>query len=486
MSPADRAPSLARLPEGAFRLAPEDRDLPSFLRAFAFATAPWFSVLAVVFTERISTGPVLRFQEFQAVLVYVFVAAMLLVGSTQLVLSRYLADALYREAPGQGRSVSRRLAGTLALIGVAAASAYARHAGLPARLLLPGALLLAATVALWVTNVSLYGVKRYGTVVATSIAGALLAILLRGLPDPTGLPGGTWPLLALGAGQLLALALAQRALGRALPGAGAPVGDFLRCARDYPALAVAGSAQAVGLTALSLVAWSLAGVEEVTGFVMRWELDVPVFVAYLVILPGQASFVQELERDFQHAYRRFLVRVEVGSAAEVEASREEVLASFDDAVVFPLRLQAVVSLAAILHGPEVLARLGAVGLDPGLVASLILAATLHGLVLQLSVLAQYLDRRGTLAGFLGLLAVLHVAGTALVIGGSPEPSWRWVVPYAAACLLAAGIGWRRLRVAAERLDYHVLFEGTMRDADGSRLAYEAGPEGPEALHHAWE
>lgn len=477
---------LDHLPEGAFQLAPEARDLPSYLRAFAYAAAPWFSVLVVVFVERWRVGPTLRFREFQAVLVYAFLAAMLWIGPVQLVLSRFLADALFEGKPGAGRGATQRLALALSVVGAASALAYGWWREVPWRLTLPGGLLLASVLAGWVGNLALYGIKRYRAVVLSAAAGMALALVLRALPVPGAATGGTWPLLALAAGQLLVAVMVHVSLAEGLPGPDPRQAGVLRWAARFPTLAIAGGLQAVGLTALPVLAWCVVGVEEVPGFVTRWEVDIPVFLAFLVILPGQAAFLQEVERDFQAAYRRFLVDVEVGSAAEVDASHERLVLAFEDSLVGPARVQLVVTVAALLGLEVLLGRLGLVGLDRDFLRVVLVAASAHGVVLQLSVLAQYLDRRRVLVAVLATTAVPHLLVTPAALAVATEPQALWGLPYLGAAAAAALGGWVVLGRDAGRLAYLVAFQGSMRDAEGQPLNYLPAPRQAADLEVGWE
>jgi uncharacterized membrane protein len=179
--------------------------------------------------------------------------------------------------------------------------------------------------------------------------------------------------------------------------------------------------------------------------------DVPVFLAYLSIVPGMAIFFYRLEADFAEKYDLFYDNVrERGTLAIIRKYRNEMVETirfmFRELIIF----QALADLLLFILAPTLFRVLNIPQLYLGLFAILVVGALLQlGLMSVLAVL-YYLDRRRE-AVWLSLLFLFLNAGLTL-LSIAMGPSF-YGYGYAVASLVSFVVSLAVLQRVMERLDY---------------------------------
>lgn len=421
-------------------------------RAYAYAgligSGPWvLSILGMLLVGILCASivvPPSLVTQFQTTVTYLVAGSLIASGGLQLVLTRYCADRLFERRP---QRVLPALHGTLALL-----LPLATLAGVGVALWLPEVsglylvLALACWVALcavWMLAVLLSGLKRYRALVALFAAGYGSTVLLA---YPFSLLG--WGLEGLLAafliGQLILLGGLWQVIVRGYPSAHWVGLDWLRQPRFYPSLWLAGTAFNLAVWADKFIFWLAPGTSVEVISVLRSSpvYDVPVFLAYLAIVPGMAIFLVRIETDFVEYYDKYYDAVRGGgSLTHIQTLRDEMILTVRTGLAEIGKWQAIATLLALLAGP---ASFELLGLDAALLPLFyvqVIGTGLQVMILALINVLYYFDRRHDVALLTVVFFVANVVLTLLSLALGPS---FYGYGFAAAALLTVALGLVRL------------------------------------------
>ena len=266
----------------------------------------------------LSVGPVaaVEVRQFLVSVTYLMAGSLILTGALQLTFTRFIADRLFDK---EERSVLPNLLGALTLsIGAAGvlgslvfvplpdAMAWAHLGGsVVYRVLL--VVTLATLSGCWITVVLLSGLKEYRRVMGSFLAGYFVSFVAALALRPFGLSGLLGGFLA---GQILLLFLMLALVVARYPSDRLVSFDFLDRRRAYLSLSVTGLLYNVGIWIDKLIFWFTPSTSEPVLGPLRASIiyDLPIFLAYLSILPGMAVFLVRVETDFAEEYHALLRR----------------------------------------------------------------------------------------------------------------------------------------------------------------------------------
>ena len=179
--------------------------------------------------------------------------------------------------------------------------------------------------------------------------------------------------------------------------------------------------------------------------------DLPVFMAYLCILPGMAVFLVRIETDFVEYYDAFFEAVRTGGSLEyIEDMRDEMVYSVRQGLAEIAKIQALALIVAVVLGPAALEALGISSLYLPLFYIQTLGASLQVGFLALLNIFFYLDRRRLILGLTALFCVANLGFTLLTL---KMGAIYYGYGYAAAVLLALVCGLYFLDRRLGRLEY---------------------------------
>jgi uncharacterized membrane protein len=147
--------------------------------------------------------------------------------------------------------------------------------------------------------------------------------------------------------------------------------------------------------------------------------DLPVFIAYLCIIPGMAVFLLRLETDFVEYYDGFYDAIRKGGTlTEIRDMRDMMVRSASTGLYEILKIQAVVILLIFAFGDHLLRMIGISTLNLPLLHIDVIATSLQVLFLSILNIFFYLDRRKTVLVLTALFVVLNGLFTwiTLIIG----------------------------------------------------------------------
>lgn len=378
--------------------------LTSLAQAYAYASVigsgPWvFSIISIlvigIFSVRVVIPGTLVTQ-FQTSVTYLVACSLILTGLVQLAFTRFVSDRLFEKRKDL---ILPNLHGLLLIVtvmagvlGSIALFLFLPNLGIVYRLLMLAGFTLMCCV--WVLTVLLSGMKRYKAIVA--LFGMAYAVVVIGslAMRPWGLEGllagfvlGNYLLLA---GMWILVVKEFNPTGRLI------AFDFAKRKLLYPSLIAIGFLYNVGIWADKFMFWyfPLTSQNIIGGLNASLIYDIPVFLAYLSIIPGMAVFLVRIETDFVEYYNKFYNAVRGGGSLEyIEAMRDEMVYSIQQGLGEIAKIQTLAVLVTFVAGPTVLDLLGISRLYLPLLHVQVIGAGLQvGLMAILNVFF-YLDQR---------------------------------------------------------------------------------------------
>jgi uncharacterized membrane protein len=296
-------------------------------------------------------------QTFAGAAVYVFGGSLVTTGLVQVVLTRYLADEIYR---GEYRALVDTMFPVLAVTaGLLALSAIPVLVSVKVSLLAK-ALILALYVTigcLWITVVFASSAHHHQMVVITFLTGGAVALgagLL--LLSRFGLEG---LLFGYAAGHTLMLVLMMGQLIRELGYPRRWDWGFLRYMKIFPALIAIGSLQGLGVWVDKFIFWTSDLALEASGFVTAPKYDSSTFLGFLTAVPAMVHFFVRIEADFSEQFHRYYDEVFFRSSYErIQVAAKQLRDAVLGALLDIMKIQGMVTFLAAFFGVEILTWLG--------------------------------------------------------------------------------------------------------------------------------
>ena len=397
--------------------------LTGLLQAYAFAgiigSGPWvLSIVGILIIGLLSSTvvvPSFLVTQFQTSVTYLIATSLILTGGLQLAFTRFVSDRLFEK---RDEIVMPNLNGLLmaVLLGASAIGIPCLFLFFSGLSVLYRLLMLAGFVlmcAIWIVTIFLSGMKRYKAIVGLFALGYTITVCAALLLRPFGLEGlmggfvlghsvllgGMWLLTAhdFRPQQLIAF-------------------DYTRRNNMYPILLVIGVLYNLGIWADKFMFWFFPDTSAPVIGALRASIiyDLPVFLAYLSIIPGMAVFMVRIETDFVEYYDKFYDAVRSGGSLEyIEAMRDEMVYSIQQGLAEIAKIQTLAILVTFVAGPAVLDALDISHLYLPLLHVQVIGAGLQvGLMAILNVFF-YLDQRRIVLLLCAEMVLLNIALTAL-------------------------------------------------------------------------
>jgi hypothetical protein len=178
---------------------------------------------------------------------------------------------------------------------------------------------------IWLATLLLSGLKQYKQIVALYALGYGIAVAAAISLRSLGLEG---LLLGFVLGHFVMLLGMVLLVARGFPSTRFIAYDFAQRGRMYPSLIWGGLLYNLAIWADKIVFWFHPDTGQAVIGPLRASViyDLPVFLAYLSIIPGMAVFLTRMETDFVEYHERFYTTVrEGGSLDELEGLRDEMV-----------------------------------------------------------------------------------------------------------------------------------------------------------------
>ncbi len=402
--------------------------LLSYIEAYGLAavvgSGPWvLSIIALMVIGMLSIGrifPSALIIQFLVLVTYMMAASLILSGLFQLLLTRYISDRLFEN---KDHKVTPNLLGCMlvvsvlgTILGVAVLSQTGLNSAIKMSLLC-GFVVLCN---LWLIIVFLSGMKQYYRIVLTLCGGYTAMVLGSWLLPPYGLLG---LLIIFAACQGLITFVLLFFVLRNYSANDLISFEFLNRKKAFYSLAWCGFLYNVGVWIDKFVFWSHPDVSFAVIDVFRasYIYDLPIFIAYLAIIPGMAVFMLHMETDFAASNEKFYKTVREGGTLEsVYLLKDQMVLDCKNSLYQIFKVQGLTLALLLLWSKEIL-----ILLKIDIAYLHLLYVDLVGVSLQVIVMAIlnvmfYLDRRYEALALVSIMAVANFALTELSIALGPQ------------------------------------------------------------------
>ncbi len=432
----------------------------SLVMAYTYAgivsSGPWvLSIVAVLIIGVISVPVVLPpdlVRQFQTVLTYLIAGSLIFTGLLQLSFTRYSADRIFSK---EHYRLLPNLNGLILLVTVASGVLAFPTVLLvfPQQSLLLRILIASCFVTLcnvWVAAILLSGLKAYKPIVVNFALGYGLALVLTWWLRHWQLEG---LMLAFLTGQFVLFQGMLYVIFTGYPSRHFIDGDFLRPGRMHLSLVATGVFYNLGIWGDKFVFWLHPWTSERVLGPLRASpvYDLPVFIAYLAIIPGMAVFLMRMETDFVEYYDRFYEAVrEGGSLNYINEMRDEMVRIAREGLYDIMKIQGIATLLVVVGGHKLLQWAGISEIHLPLLYIQVVAAGFQVVFLGLLNVFFYLDRRKRVLLLTALFALLNPTFTWLSIRLGPL---FYGYGFACSLVITISIGMVLLDRDLERLEY---------------------------------
>ncbi|NYI00993.1 exopolysaccharide Pel transporter PelG [Cupriavidus plantarum] len=434
--------------------------LTGMLSAYAYAgvisSGPWvLSIVGILLIGLLSIGfvvPGLLITQFQVSVTYLIAVSLILTGPMQLSFTRFTSDRLFERKDHlilpNFHAVALLVTGLSGAIGVACAVFLFPEQSVLYRLLMVAGFVIMSNI--WIAVIFLSGMKQYKAIVWTFLVGyaitvlAALALRGRGLE---GLLGG------FVIGQLCLLVGMITLIYRNYTSQRFMSFEVFHRKNLYPSLVIIGLLYNLGIWLDKFMFWYAPSTgQQVIGPLHASIIyDIPVFLAYLAIIPGMAVFLVRIETDFVEYYDAFYNAVRGGSSLEhIEDMRNTMVQTIRLGLYEIVKVQAIAALVLVVIGRWILAVLGISELYLPLLYVDVIGASLQVVLLGVLNIYFYLDRRREVLLLTGTFVVLNFVLTRLTL--ELGPAW-YGYGFAVSLLLVVALALYLLDRKLDRLEY---------------------------------
>jgi len=435
------------------------------LRAYVYAglisSGPWvLSIISVMVIGVMSLGvvvPELLIRQFLVSVTYLMASSLIFTGGAQLLFTRFISDRLFEK---RQELILPNLIGILLVITISSGVlGFLLLSLLFDQPFLYRLLMLANFVVLcnlWLTIIFLSGMKAYNRILLVMVAGYPLMVLCSFLLRFLKLDGLLLGLL-IGHASLFFMFLFD--ILREYPAKQLVAFDFFKRKQVYVSLMLTGLCYNLGIWIDKIVFWFNPSTSSHVIGPLRASMlyDLPIFLAYLAIIPGMAVFLVRIETDFAEWYDRVFSAIRGGETLQhIGQLKQQMILSVRQGLLEICKVQGLTVVLLFLIAPKLLAWLGISAYYLPLFYVDLIGVSIQVVFMALLNVFFYLDKRSIVLElcliFVLLNAVLTVASQHL------GPSF-FGYGFTLSVLTCVLLGLVRLSSSLEDLEYETFMLG---------------------------
>ena len=395
------------------------------LRAYAYSSmttvGPMILCMSlIIILQRLMSihqGTYLDWELYIATVSYCFIFSIVISSGISLIVTRYVADSLYTK---QFNKLMSSYYGVLSIIipisSIIAAIFLSRvEGGLAYKF--SAFFFFVFLVMVWIQGIYLSALKDYMRIARSFLAGALMAVLVAwALMKYFSISTLLGAFIGLDAGFLTICFLTGFHMHQKFPKADSgSYYEFLQHMKKYPALFFSGMLIYSGIYLHNFVYW-FSDQGQVIGGAYRVFMfyDVPVFYAFLTVLPTLVAFVVSVETSFFEKFRHYYLNVNAdGTIQDIQNAKKQMQRTLMREISFLMEIQLLVTILSLGAGMLLLPKIGFTMQQLDLFIILSLAYYLFIIFFSLVHILMYFDdRKGVL--WTGLLFVTLNIGCTIV------------------------------------------------------------------------
>ncbi|WP_167143456.1 exopolysaccharide Pel transporter PelG [Pseudomonas sp. OTU750018] len=429
--------------------------LRAYLYAGLISSGPWvLSIISVMLIGVISLGVVVpdnTVRQFLVTVTYLMASSLIYTGGAQLFFTRFISDRLFEK---KNDRILPNLLGIMLIVtlssGVLASLVMGFMFDEPFAYRL---LVLANFVTLcnlWLVIIFLSGMKAYNRILLVMLVGyslmVLCAFFLRFLHM-----NGLLLALLIGHGSLLFMFLFD--ILREYPAKQLVAFDFLQRRQVFISLLVTGFCYNLGIWIDKFIFWfNPQTSSEVIGPLRASMLyDLPIFLAYLAIIPGMAVFLVRIETDFAEWYERVYSAIRGGQTLQhIGVLKEQMILAIRQGLLEICKVQGLTVVLLFLLAPAMLEWLGISAYYLQLFYVDLIGVSIQVVFMALLNVFFYLDKRAIVLELCVLFVVLNAALTLLSQYMGPT---FYGYGFTLSLLVCVLLGLTRLSSSLEDLEY---------------------------------
>ncbi len=410
------------------RLLKKD-SLFGIIRAYGYAgvisSGPWvLSILCVMVIGILSIGRVVPQKlivQYLVSITHLMAASLIVTGPLQLLFTRFVSDRLFEK---REQAVLPNLFGALIVTTLlSGVSGLGLTVGVFRETFAYELIMLASFVTLsniWVIVVFLSGMKSYHAILTVFAGGYGMAIVASLLLRPMGMEGLLAGFLI---GQCVLLFSMLFLVVRQYPGNRMVAFEFLSPKLSHYSLAVTGLMFNLAIWADKFIFWWVPATSQQVIGPLRASIiyDLPIFLAYLSIIPGMSVFLVRMETDFVESYDKFYSAVRQGDTlAHIRLHKDDMVLNIKQGIYEIFKVQGITVVLLFLTADRLL---NAIGISPLYIH--LFRVDLVGIGVQVLLLAVlnvifYLDLRRSAMTLTGLFLLINVSATLASIHLGPH------------------------------------------------------------------
>ncbi|WP_454254369.1 exopolysaccharide Pel transporter PelG [Pseudomonas sp. Marseille-Q8238] len=429
--------------------------LRAYLYAGLISSGPWvLSIISVMLIGVLSLGvvvPKVLVHQFLVSVTYLMAISLIFTGGLQLFFTRFISDRLFEN---QRDLILPNLVGILLIVTLASGVLSILLLGLlfdesfAYRLLVMSNFVVLCN--LWMVIIFLSGMKAYNRILLVMLAGyslmVLSAFLLRFL-QMEGL------LLALLIGHSSLLFLFLYDILREYPAKCLVAFDFLDRRKIFVSLLATGLCYNLGIWIDKFIFWFNPATSSAVVGPLRASIlyDLPIFLAYLAIIPGMAVFLVRIETDFAEWYERLYAAIRGGETLKhIGLLKEQMILSIRQGLLEICKVQGLTVILLFLLAPQLLQWLGISAYYLPLFYVDLVGVSIQVVFMALLNVFFYLDKRAIVLELCVLFVVLNAALT--ILSQYLGPSY-FGYGFTLSLLICVLLGLHRLSRSLEDLEY---------------------------------
>ncbi|WP_407293249.1 exopolysaccharide Pel transporter PelG [Stutzerimonas zhaodongensis] len=435
------------------------------LRAYVYAglisSGPWvLSIISVMLIGIMSLGVVMPeslIRQFLVSVTYLMASSLILTGGAQLFFTRFISDRLFENKQDV---ILPNLVGILLVTTVSS--------GVLGFLLLSllfdqpfiyRLLMLANFVVLcnlWLTIIFLSGMKAYNRILMVMVVGYALMVLCSYLLRFLKLEGLLLGLL-IGHASLFFMFLFD--ILREYPARQLVAFDFFKRKQVFVSLLFTGLCYNLGIWIDKIVFWFNPSTSNHVIGPLRASMlyDLPIFLAYLAIIPGMAVFLVRIETDFAEWYDRVYSAIRGGETLQhIGQLKQQMILSVRQGLLEICKVQGLTVVLLFLIAPKLLAWLGISAYYLPLFYVDLIGVSLQVVFMALLNVFFYLDKRSIVLELCLIFVLLNAVLT--VVSQLMGPSF-FGYGFTLSVLACVLLGLVRLSSSLEDLEYETFMLG---------------------------
>lgn len=410
-----------------------------------------FGILLIGLLSVAVVEPPTRVVQFQVSVTYLIAVSLIATGALQLSFTRFISDRLFENRPDRVlpsyNAVTLVATVVTGVLGVVLALTVFKQESMVYRMLMLVGFVIVSNI--WIGVIFLTSIKQYKAIIVTFFVGYAVTVISAVLLNRFGLDG------LLGGfvfGQLVLLIGLASLIHRNYKSDEYISWEVFDRRFAYPSLMFVGLLFNLGVWLDKFMFWFSPTGQDVIGPLRASVIyDIPVFIAYLCIIPGMAVFLLRLETDFVDYYDRYFRFVRTGGTLEqIRGMRDGMVRSARTGLYEILKIQAVVVLLIFAFGDKLLRLIGISTLYLPLLHIDVIAASLQILFLGILNIFFYLDRRLIVLLLTAMFVVLNGVFTWITLAVGPDV---YGYGFAGALLLVVLLGTYLLNRRFDALEY---------------------------------